>query len=266
MTYFHAVVSANQDRPVFADPVVFLDVVNRLEAVAAAGTGVAAYVVMSSHAHFLLDVEADALGSTIQAIAGPVARGVNRRLDQRGGVFRPTWRRAVTTDADLWSLPLYIHANVAPAGTDASRLDVGLRSSHRAYLADDFHWLTPGLARDQYAGDYPRAVEDFLVARAARLHQCPDLDPALDALVCAVARVTGARPTTLLDDARGGRRDRMLLAWAIAEAAGPSTGATALRRTRQTVARWAAAVAADPTFDEWRRALAPAADAPRLSL
>ena len=257
MSYFHAVVSANQDRPVFVDPVVFLDLVNRLEAVAAGGTGVAAYAVMSSHAHFLLDAEADALGATIQAIAGPVAHNLNRRLEQRGGVFRPTWRRAVTTDADLWGLPLYIHANVAPADADPPRLDVGLRSSHRAYLVDGCPWLTPGLARDQYAGDYLGAMEDFLAARAARIRSCPDLDPAVDPVLLAVVRVTGVRPATLLDVSRGGRRDRMLLAWAITEVAGCTTGAAALQRTRQTVARWATVVATDPTFGDWRSALTP---------
>ena len=241
----------------FADPVVFLDVVNRLEAVAAAGTGVAAYVVMSSHAHFLLAVEADALGATIQAIAGPVAHNLNRRLEQRGGVFRPTWRRAVTTDADLWGLPLYIHANVAPADADPSRLDVGLRSSHRAYIVDGSPWLTPGLARDQYAGDYLRAMEDFMAARAARLRLCPDLDPAVEPVLLAVARVTGVRPATLLDVSRGGRRDRMLLAWAITEVAGCSTSGAALQRTRQTAARWTTLVAADPSFADWRQALTP---------
>lgn len=255
MNYFHAVVSANQDRPVFDDPVVFLDLVNRLEAVAAAGAGVAAYAVMSSHAHFLVDAAPDALGATIQAIAGPVARGLNRRLEQRGGVFRPTWRRAVTTDADLWSLPLYIHANVAPADADPSRLDVGLRSSHHAYLVGGCAWLTPGLARDQYGSDYLGAMEDFLAARAARLRLCPDVDPAVEPVLLAVARVTGVRPATLLDVARGGRRDRMLLAWAITEVAGCTTGAAALQRTRQTVARWATLVATDPTFDTWRHAL-----------
>lgn len=254
MLLFHVITSSNQDRPVFADSAVQLDIFVRMQAISDSGVFIVAYCIMSSHLHLVLGVEdADRLGAAVQRLIGPVAYNINARLEQRGAIFRTFWRSFVGSDAYLWALPLYIHANPSPNASDLGRLDVGLRSSHKAYLANrPPEWLRPGIALDQYAGDYAAAMQEFLDERASREACGVHLSGVEERIVLAVARVCGTRPITLLDPTRGGKRDRMFLAWALTLALGSVSAGRVLGRCRQTAATWAAGVAIDPGFRLWR--------------
>lgn len=254
MLLFHVITSSNQDRPVLADPAVQLDLFERMQAVSESGVFIVAYAIMSSHLHLVLGVEdADNLSGGVQRLIGPVAYNLNARLEQRGAIFRTFWRALVGSDAYLWTLPLYIHANPSPNASGLGRLDVGLRSSHKAYLTNQPpEWLRPGIALDQYAGDYAAALQQFLDERATREALGVHLSGAEERIVVAVARVCGTRPGTLLDSSRGGKRDRMFLAWALTLALGSVSGGRVLGRCRQTAAAWTAGVAIDPAFDSWR--------------
>ncbi len=261
MPHVHVIISANQDRPVFSEPEIIRDTFIAFERVASEGATISAYALMSAHAHLLLGAEDPAeVGSVMARILAPLARNINGRLKQHGGVFRhPYWRGVVRSASHLYILPLYIHANPSPHATTLARLDVGLRSSHAAWMSGDApDFLRPRAALDQYAGDYPAAMQAFLDDRAAAPVAGALAEGPEQYTILAVARATGTRPATLLDSARGGKRDRMLLAWALGEEFGNAAAARILGVERHTIGRWARAVAVDDTFGPSRARLGPA--------
>lgn len=248
MPVFHAISTANQDRHVFTESGVFERALRGFEAVADAGVRLAAYAFMSAHLHLLLDVDEPAqLGWAMRRILAPTGWTLNRRLQQRGGVFDHSfWRAPVHQPSYLWTLPLYINANPAPNAKDQKCLCVGLRSSHEALSTGRLpDWLRPGLALHQYDGDYDGAMQDYLIGRPD-----PDvratLSPREECIIAAVARASGTRPSTLCDRARGGKRDRMVLGWALVGEIGATSAGRVLGVDRGTVSRWALAVSNSP--------------------
>lgn len=256
MPVFHVCSTAAHDRPVFEDPEVVTDFFRALQAVSDAGVRIVAYALMSSHVHLLIEVEEEAeLSRAMNRVLGRTAKNLNRRLQQRGGIFcHRFWRMPAESEAYRWILPLYVHANPAPHTTDLRRLNVGLRSSQAAWVSGDGPgWLSPGALKEQYADDYLSALQEYLEGRKE-----PDGRPLSAAAACtvaAVARVCGVRPATLRKAARGGRRDRMLLAWALGRECGVVQAARVLEINRATAARWVRCVEADPTFSESRARL-----------
>ncbi len=262
MHYFHAVATANQDRPVFQQPEVVSDLFRGFQAVTEKGVAVAAYAVQSAHLHVLIAVDDPAvIGEMMKRILGPMAQGLNRRMQQSGGVFqRGFWRAPVASDAYLWQLPLYIHANVNPRAQDAAGLSVGLRSSHAAYVSGDREaWLNPGLALEQYGGNYVDAMNELLEARAKRRSTRPadalDTESPEEQVLLAVARATHTHPSTISAIERGGKRDRMLLAWALARELGTAKASRWLHVSWATADRWAKEAGANVDLQPARRAL-----------
>lgn len=248
MTYFHVIASAGHDRPVFDDGAVVQDVYSGLAAVVEVGVEVGAYAIMTAHAHVLLGLnDPGALGSAVQRILGPTAQNYNRRVQQRGSVFvRKFWRSNMTSEAYLWTLPLYMHSNLDPAATDPARLDVGLRSSHAAFVSGDLpKWLSRGVVYGQYGGEYAAAMGEYVANRAELRTVRAELGRTEECVLVAVAKATGVQPATLLDTERGGKRDRMLLAWALDREIGAVDTGRVLGVTRQTVARWVDLAEAD---------------------
>lgn len=245
MHVFHAISTANQDRPVFTEAGVFERALRGFEAVADAGVRLAAYAFMSAHLHLLLGVDEPAqLGWAMRRILSPTGWTLNRRLQQRGGVFDHSfWRAPVDRPSYLWTLPLYINANPSPVASDPQRLCVGLRSSHEALASGRMpDWLRPGFMLDQYDGDYTGAMSEFLRGRADRPAEHRELSGPEECVVTSVARACGVRRSTLFDPARGGKRDRMLLGWALTQEVGALAASRVLAVDRHTAARWAQAV------------------------
>lgn len=259
MIVFHCVISSNQDRPVFTDPEVVGDLYVRMQAVTDRGVQILGYALMSSHLHILLGVEdAGQIGRAVQCLIGPVARSLNARLQQHGGVFRRAfWRVPAGSDAYLWVLPLYIHANPAPNTVDVGRLDVGLRSSHRAYTRPEApSWLRPGVGLGQYGGGYLGALQEFLEDRAARLRNGHALLPdAEERVLLAISHACGTRPDTVLDARRGGRRDRLMLAHVLGQVVGMTAAGRVLGVNRETATRWARIASEHPDFEALRSQL-----------
>ena len=198
------------------------------------------------------------LGWAMSRIWGPVAQRLNERWQQHGGVFRHAYRRIpVETDEHRWTMPLYIHANPAPYATDLRRLDVGLRSSHEAYMGGDCPaWLTPGDALGQFEGHYADVMEEFLADRRIRQRRGDRVDGPGEPVILAVARTMGTAPSTLCDSSRGGKLDRMVLAWALVIACGGPEAAAVLGVHRHTIVRWARGVNDDPSLANVRQRLA----------
>lgn len=258
MNIFHVIAAANHDRPVFDDPEVVRDLFLGFEAVAEAGASLAAYCLMSAHGHLLIGVdEPRELAAVVSRLLAPTAWNLNRRYGQKGAIFNHSfWRRGVTSGSYLWTLPLYIHANPGPSCVDLHRLDVGSRSSQSAFMSGRFPtWLRPGVAFDQYAGGYASALADFLDDRASRPPHALGLTAPEECVVFAVSRVCGVRPATLCDPRRGGKRDRMLLSWALSRELGSVAAGRVLAVPRQTVRRWARIVAMDLAFGPLRSRL-----------
>ncbi len=246
---FHVIATSAHDRPVFEDPSVVVDIYRALQALHDVGVAVLAYCLMSAHAHLLLRVRDEGeLAWALNRLLAPAAYNLNRRLQQRGGIFcHKTWRMPAESEPYLWVLPLYIHANPAPHTTDLRRLSVGLRSSHDACVSGDYpDWLSPGPILEQYAGAYLAAMQEFLDQRGGSTAAEPR--PVVDLAVLAVARLCGVRPSTLLCASRGGKRDRMLLAWLLVNRSGAGAAGDRLNVHRVTAASWARHVAADPTL------------------
>ncbi len=258
MRYFHTITTAGHDRPVFEEPEAVVDLYRALQAVTDAGVEVVAYAVMTSHLHLLMGVVADSdLSGVMQRITGPLAQNMNRRTIQRGGIFQHAfWRKPATSDSYLYALPLYIHANLSPAATELRRLDVGLRSSHAAYRSGEHPaWLRPGAALVQYEQGYATAMTEYLLDREANRQAERVLEGPEECVVVAVARASGVRPGTLLNAARGGKRDRTLLAWALVGELGSVAAARVLGVVRHTAAKWAAMAEVDDTLAEARHKL-----------
>ncbi len=251
MHYFHVIATGNQDRPVFDDRDVRGDVFRGFEAVSGAACAIAAYTFMSSHMHSLIGLaDPDRLPVVMKRLLGPPAQNLNRRMQQRGGIFqRSFWRMPADSAAYLMTLAMYIHANPAPNSTDLRRLDVGLRSSQAAWMSGAAQdWLQPGEVFDLFEGSYPATLQQYLEDRAALVVMQPQLDGRVDCVVVAVSRVCGTRPATLLDAERGGKRDRIVLAWALVREVGVAAASRVLAVTQQTVRRWSSVAEQDPAF------------------
>lgn len=261
MNIFHAIATAGHDRPVFTDPAFLADLDRGLQAVADGGVDIMAYAMMSAHFHMLLKLSDPALlGPAMQRVLGPPAWSLNRRDQQRGGIFTRTfWRVPVETAGYLWTLPLYINANPAPNSDDLCRLSVGARSSHDAMMSGSFNtWLRPGEAFEQYAGDYAGAMQAFLDGRASPQDVRRALTGPEECVIGAVARACGVCPRTLCNPDRGGKRDRMLLAWALAPEIGLGETSGLLGVARSTARRWVVITQQDHTLAQLRRSLRPA--------
>lgn len=261
MDIFHAIATAGHDRPVFTDPAFMADLDRGLQAVADGGVDIMAYVMMSAHFHMLLKVTGPAcLGPAMQRVLGPPAWSLNRRAQQRGGIFTRTfWRVPVENDGYLWTLPLYINANPAPNSDDLRRLSVGPRSSHDAMMSGSFNtWLRPGVAFEQYSGDYAGAMQAFLDGRPKPTDVQRELTGPEECVIGAVARACGVSPRTLCSPDRGGKRDRMLLAWALAPEIGVSAASRLMGVNLSTARRWVAAAQQDHALAQLRRSLRPA--------
>lgn len=232
------------------------DVYAGFAAVVESGVEIAAYAIMSAHLHALVGVSDPlALPGAVKRIVGPAAYSLNRRRAQQGAIFRPTfWRAPVVGDAYLWTLPLYIHANPSPSAGDPARLDVGLRSSHALWLGTRrASWDCRGDAYRQYGGRYEEVLAEYVAARAQVAAE--RLEPDCAREILAVSHVTGVRPATLLSGRRGGREDRLLLAWEVGRRRGASRAGSVLGVTRATATRWARLVAEDPSFEQRCRLL-----------
>lgn len=249
MHYFHVIETSNQDRPVFSEPAVLTDCLHALERVVPGDIQIGAYAFMSAHVHLLVGVvEPSALGPAIRRVFGPTAWCLNRRLQQRGGIFQRAFWRAPVRNADyLAALPLYIHANPCPQTTSLRRLCVGARSSHEAMMSGVFPaWLTPGEVYHQYAGGYAAAMQVFLEDRVGQVSPDRALTAREEWITGVVARHCGTRPRTLLDSSRGGKRDRMLLAHALAAELGQRDAARLMGIHRSTAAAWIRIAHGDP--------------------
>lgn len=258
MHYFHVVSTAGHDRPVFTEDAMLSDIYAGFAAVVESGVELAAYAIMSAHLHALVGVsDPGVLPGAVKRIVGPAAYSLNRRREQRGAIFRPTfWRAAVLSDAYLWTLPLYIHSNPCPQAGDPARLDVGLRSSHALWLGTRrAAWDCRGEAHRQYGGRYEEVLAEYVAARAEG--PVASLEQDCGTEILAVAHVTGVRPATLLSGKRGGREDRLLLAWEVGRRRGASRAGSVLGVTRATATRWARLVADDPAFEQRCRLLGP---------
>ncbi len=257
MDYVHAIATAAHDKPVFTDPAVVADVFRGFEAASEHGAEVAAYAFMSAHLHMLLGVSAPrGPGAAVQRILGPAAWCLNRRQQQRGAIFlHRFWRAEALDQGHRWILPLYIHANPAPRAPDVRRLSVGCRSSHDAWSTGSGPpWLRPGAALEQFDGHYREALEEYLARRASAPAPRVPLTAREECVLSAVAHVTGSRWDTLLQADRGGKRDRMLLVWALARDVGVAAAARVVRINPHTAARWVAA-ANEPEMRPWRAKL-----------
>lgn len=258
MTLFHVCSTSGHDSPVFEDPGVIHDLFRGVRAVTEAGVRIVAYAIMSSHIHLLIEAQdAARLASAMNRILAPMAQNLNRRLQQRGGVFcHKFWRMPAESDAYRWVLPLYVHGNPSPHSSDLRRLDVGPRSSHAAWV-DGYlpGWLMPGELRAQYGDDYLPALRAYLEQRSERATARVPLGARAECGLVAVARVCGVRPATLQDPGRGGKRDRMLLAWTLAREISFIETGCVLGVDRETASRWARVVAKDSSFAEARTLL-----------
>lgn len=258
MHYFHVISTANHDRPVFEDPAAVSDLYRGFDAVTELGVEVAAYAVMSAHVHKLIGIaDSGGLPAAVSRVIAPTAFSINRRAQQRGSIFRPTfWRAEVIGDAYMWVLPLYIHSNPAPECADLRRLNVGLRTSHELWTGTRAaRWHTRGLPFAQYGGRYLDALEEYLDQRRELRRQTRGVPECFAPQVLAVSRATGVRPATLQDRTRGGKRDRMLLAWVLGSEVGVVAAANVLDVNRETAARWGRVVQDDASFEAARRSL-----------
>jgi REP element-mobilizing transposase RayT len=102
--------------------------------------GVAAYCLMSSHYHLLIQTPDANLSRCMRHINGVYTQRFNRAHGREGHLFRGRYK-SILVDADSYLLELvrYIHRNPLEAGL-VDRLDSYAWSSHKGYLSDGKRW------------------------------------------------------------------------------------------------------------------------------
>ncbi|MSP54872.1 MAG: hypothetical protein EXR69_04605 [Myxococcales bacterium] len=257
--YTHVTVKTAHDQYLFEDLAFSSDFLTRLATLPDHGCHVVAYAIMSAHVHLLIAHCDDAgLSHAMMVLLGPVGWRANARVQEQGGVFtRPFHRKRVVTDAHLLHLPIYIHANPHPGSLAAA--DYGWRTSHRAWMQGNHPvWLCPGAVLAALGGRdaYLASLQDYIDRPRDRM----SVPGELESVVTVVASVLGTHPSTLLDPARGGKRDRKLLALALSESLdlGAIRLGAALGVPRSTADRWVVAAAADPGLRAARLAIVTA--------
>jgi REP element-mobilizing transposase RayT len=104
------------------------------------GAGIAAYCLMSTHFHLLIQTPGGNLPRIMRHIDGAYTQRFNRRHDRDGPLFRGRYK-AILIDADGYLLEVlkYIHQNPIKAGLER---DLGTYpwSSHHGYLSKAMKW------------------------------------------------------------------------------------------------------------------------------
>ncbi len=107
---------------------------------------VAAYCLMSSHYHLLIQTPGANLSRCMRHINGVYTQRFNRAHGCDGHLFRGRYK-SILVDADSYLLELvrYIHRNPLDAGL-VDRLDSYAWRSHKVYLSDGkkWNWLQSG--------------------------------------------------------------------------------------------------------------------------
>lgn len=127
-----------------------------------------AYAWLRTSANMLVQVDALPLGRIIQAIAGPYAKIVNRRLGQRGHRFEHPHGATLVQPSDVLDIALHLH-HMAFNSDSGRASSTEPNSSHTAYLGER---LTPWLTRDavhgllRARGETPQAGYRKLIRKA----------------------------------------------------------------------------------------------------
>ncbi len=258
----HHVSTATHHRlPLLDDPDFIHDLHARFARLHEHGIDVLSYARMSDHFHALLRSRLGELSAAMREFLAPLAIRHNGRLVQRGAVFeRPYWSRPVLNLPQARYLAAYIHRNPLRRG---GNLDTGNRTSHRPWCDERFRpeWLLANGREELFGGveAYLAYMEAFAATRQPPgIRQiCRSLPLQVDEAIAEVAAVYGVRRTTLLDEERGARWDRKLLAWWLRERDGLSDAeiGRALGVRRETAHRWWAEVRQVPHLTPLRDAL-----------
>ncbi len=254
---FHVGVKTSRDLALFDDHVIVNDFTDRLAKVEDHGGSILAFALMTSHAHLLIRAPSEsALANMMRDVLGPVARFRNVLHHQQGPLFvRPFWRRHVDSRAYLLHLAFYIHANPAPRFRDLSELDLGWQTSHAAWSGARPSWLRPDDLITEFGGfqRYLAYCASWLGRRRVVSRRLL-AEPAAETAIIQVARWFRMHPATLLDESRGGTRDRRLLAWWLRSSSGlwASEIGDLLKIDLRMLHRWVTSAQADDLLHDAR--------------
>jgi len=114
----HVMVRGIEGAPIFGEADDRQDFVDRICRIfPECGASCFAWVVMSNHAHLVVQTAAGTLSRVMQRLNTGVAVRFNRLRERRGYLFMDRFRsRIVESDADLTGLIRYVHANPLEAG------------------------------------------------------------------------------------------------------------------------------------------------------
>lgn len=219
----HVGIKTSRDLALFDDHVIVNDFMDRLAVVEDHGGAVLAFALMTSHAHILLRTPNErTLGDTMRDMLGPVARFRNVLHHQQGPLFvRPFWRRQVDSRAYLLHLAFYIHANPAPRFEALRDLDRGWQTSHEAWSGARPSWLRPDDLITEFGGISAYLAYCTSQIGRRRIYSRRLLaGAAAETAILQVSKLLRTHAETLLDEQRGGTRDRRLLAWWLQRSSG----------------------------------------------
>lgn len=254
---FHVGVKTSRDLALFDDHVIVNDFMDRLAVMEDQGGAVLAFALMTSHAHLLVRAPSEpVLGHIMREVLGPVARFRNVLHHQQGPLFvRPFWRREVDSRAYLLHLAFYIHANPTPRFQSVVDLNRGWQTSHEAWFGPRPSWLRPDDLITEFGGlQAYLAYCNSQIGTRRVISRRLLAGPAAEAGIMQVAHLFHMNPATLLEESRGGTRDRRLLAWWLQRSSGMWAAEIAelLGINLRMLYRWVTSAEADEQLVEAR--------------
>jgi len=171
-SFHHVITRAVDGKKIFAEESDQRDFIKRLSKLVSEDClGIHAWVLMSNHAHLLVEVGRTTLSRTMQRLLSGFAMSYNRREKRKGHLFQARFR-SILIDKDSYFLELirYIHLNPLRAGivSDFSDLARYSPSGHSHIIGiENYPWQSTDLIRETFESsvsgiDWRRKYLEFL--------------------------------------------------------------------------------------------------------